>query len=112
MHETLLIFFFSAGYAAIAFEARIGVNKVPAALLAACGCWILDLSYGSPSAAAKLAAHLADISQVILVYILKRPAYFLRIHRKCDQNHYEDENQFLHFNFLNLDIKNPSVFVF
>ena len=69
--ETLaawLIGVFVAGYAAIAFEHKLGVNKAATALAMATALWALILQPGSPhaeEAARDLAGHLASSSQII-----------------------------------------------
>jgi Na+/H+ antiporter NhaD/arsenite permease-like protein len=71
MSETLLIGLFCVGYACIAFEHLLGVNKAGIALLMAVGCWAV-LQVTAPADAeilGHLSEHLADISQIVLFLI-------------------------------------------
>ncbi|MFZ1687497.1 MAG: sodium:proton antiporter NhaD [Flavobacteriales bacterium] len=62
---TLLIVVFVVGYAAIAFEQWIGVNKAATALITGVGCWTI-LSLKDPAATgAGLAEHFAEIGGIL-----------------------------------------------
>ena len=65
--EAFVIFIFIAGYLAIAFELRLGVNKAASALLTGLGCWLLYfLNAASPDGATELLLHhLGDIASIL-----------------------------------------------
>lgn len=72
MFHGLIVFIFTAGYAAITLEHKTGVNKAAAALLIAVMCWALNFMRAFPHDEAvmlQMNEHLADIAQ-IMVFLL------------------------------------------
>jgi len=65
--NTLLLFLFVAGYAAIAFEHAIKINKAAAALITGVLCWVvyIVLSPGKEDVTHQLTEHLGDLSGIL-----------------------------------------------
>jgi Na+/H+ antiporter NhaD/arsenite permease-like protein len=63
----LILFIFIAGYAAIAFESRIKINKAATALLTGVLCWTVYILFTPDKSVVtgQLSHHLADLSQVL-----------------------------------------------
>src|SRR5215211_2685841 len=64
---TMIIIVFVLGYAAIAFEHSININKAASALITGCLCWALFIGFSADKevATGAVAHHLGDLAQIL-----------------------------------------------